>query len=155
MDKAVKDLKVIDDILDEYEQSIGLPKFVENFPSCEQYFKLTGEQIEKLTPADCASISIQLNALAVHVQRSYNREIARIGWAKNKLKSILSGKESNYSGSWDSQFYQAANDNDYTRKLLAIKAYAQQRADRLNFLSTAIQNRAQLFVNLQRAKEKL
>ena len=64
----------------------------------------------------------------------------------------MSGKEQQYRGSWDSQFNQAVKDDDFARGLLKLKNYAQQRADRLTYLSTSVKNISDLFVNLQRAK---
>ena len=68
-----------------------------------------------------------------HVQRSYNREIARVNWAAQTLKSYgIAGREQAYKGSWESQFNQAVKEDGYTSKIDDIKRYAQQRADRLN-----------------------
>jgi hypothetical protein len=65
---------------------------------------------------------------------------------------MMSGRELQYKGSWDSQYYQAIREDGYALKLESIKTYAQQRADRLTYLASSVKNLSDLFVNLQRAK---
>ena len=88
-DLARERLAKLDSVLDEYESSIGLPKFTDNFhdDSAKKYLQLTRDQIEKLTPDQCSEAALLLSGLAFHLQRSYNREIARINWADKILKS--------------------------------------------------------------------
>jgi len=151
---ATEQLVRLDSILDEYESSIGLPSYAADFhePAVHGYMQMDRTSIEKLTLEECAEASLLLGSLSFHVLRSQNREVARVQWAQTSLKSVISGKESQYSGSWDSQYHQAIKDNDYARKLLAIKKYAQQRADRLIHIASSIKNMADLFLNLQKAK---
>ena len=51
-DFAKEQLAKIDTVLDEYETSLGLPKFSADFhdDSVKQYLQLSRDQIEKLTP---------------------------------------------------------------------------------------------------------
>lgn len=151
---ATEQLVKLDSILDEYESSIGLPLYSADFhdPSVHKYMQMDRTSIEKLTLEECAEASLLLGSLSFHIQRSHNRELARVRWAETSIKSTTSGRENQYSGSWDSQYYQAIKDNDYTRKLLSIKKYAQQRADRLTYIASSIKNLADLFINLQKAK---
>jgi hypothetical protein len=108
--------------------------------------------MEKLTVDQCAEAALALGGFSFYLQRSYNREVARVNWAEGAIRSVISGRESQYRGSWDSQYYQAANEDGYTKKLLAIKKYAQQRADRLTYLASSTKNLSDLYINLQRAK---
>ena len=93
-----------------------------------------------------------LSGLAFHLQRSYNREIARINWADKILKATIAGKEQSYRGSWDSQFNQAVKEDGYATKIADIKRYAQQRADRLTYLSSSIKHMSDIFLSVQRSK---
>jgi hypothetical protein len=148
-------LKHIDQILDEYESKVGLSKFQEatsENSDVNKYLAMQRGQIEQLDIEECAEAALILNSFAFHVQRSLNRENSRVGWADAALKEIVFGRELQYSGSWDSQFYQAVKNDDYAKKLLSIKNYAQRRADRLTFLSSSIKSVADMYVNLQRAK---
>ena len=151
---ATEQLVKLDSILDEYESSIGLPSYAADFhePSVHKYMQMDRTSMEKLTLEECAEASLLLGSLSFHVLRSQNREVARVQCAQTSLKSVISGKENQYSGSWDSQYHQAIKDNDYARKLLAIKKYAQQRADRRIHIASSIKNLADLFLNLQKAK---
>ena len=73
-------------------------------------------------------------------------------FADTNLKKMLAGQESQFRGSWDSQFHQAVNQDEYAKKMLKLRDYAKQRELRLTYLGTSIKNMSDLFVNLQRAK---
>ena len=103
-------------------------------------------------PPAAAEAALLLGGFSFYLQRSYNREIARVNWASSNLKKMIAGKERQYSGSWDSQYYQAVKEDSYAIKLESIKTYAQQRADRLTYLASSIKNLSDLYINLQRAK---
>ena len=77
-DYASERLEKVDAVLDDYEESVGLPKFSPSFhdDSAKKYLQLSRTQIEKLSPNECAEASILLTALAFHVQRSYNRAVS-------------------------------------------------------------------------------
>tara|TARA_R110000824_G_scaffold282601_13_gene470903 strand:- start:92 stop:580 length:489 start_codon:yes stop_codon:yes gene_type:complete len=151
---AKEQLEKLDSVLDEYELSLGIPKFNSDFydDTAKDYLQLSRHQIETLTPEQCSEAALLLSSLSFHLQRSYNREIARVNWADQVLKSAIAGREQQYRGSWESQFNQAVKEDDYTRKILTIKRYAQQRADRINYLSSSIKNISDIFLSVQRAK---
>ena len=153
-DYAKEQLVKIDTILDEYESSLGLPKFNPEFHdnTAQNYLQLSRDQIEKLTPEQCGEAALLLSSLAFHIQRNYNREIARINWATKTLKTTLAGREQAYKGSWESQFNQAVNEDGYAKKIANIQRYAQQRADRINYLSSAIKNVSDIFLSVQKSK---
>lgn len=153
-DLAKQQLEQVDSVLDEYESSLGLPVFdSESYDNdVKKYMQLSRTQIEKLTLEECAEIALLLSSLSFHIQRSYNREVARVNWATQILKVTVAGRENAYRGSWESQFNQAIKEDGYASKVLSIKRYAQQRADRITYLSTSIKNMSDLFVNVQRTK---
>ena len=147
-------MNILDQALDEYEKKTGLPAFLENnsHQDIEKYLSMSRDKMEKLTIQDCAEIAIVISSFSFHLQRCLNRENSRANWANNKLKEIVSGKEQQYRGSWDSQFNQAVQEDSFTRKLLKLKNYAQQRSDRLTFLSSLAKHLSEMYVNLQRSK---
>ena len=110
------------------------------------------QQMEKITVEECAEAALLLGGFSFYLQRSYNREIARVNWATSNLKKMISGREDQYRGSWDSQYCQAIKEDGYATKLDSIKTYAQQRADRLTYLATSVKNLSDLYINLQRSK---
>ena len=147
-------LEELDKILDEYETKLGLPKYIddENNPEVAYYLNLNKAQLEKLTIEDCALGAYLLGRFAFHLQRTNNREQARVHWAENTMKAMISGKESNYRGSWESQMFQAVKDDKVAEKLLKIKNYATQRSLRITYLSNSLKNLGDLLINVQKAK---
>ena len=151
---AKERLALVDQVLDKYEEGAGLPLYVTDLhdSSAQHYMGMSRQQMEKITVEECAEAALLLGGLSFHLQRSFNREVARVNWATSSIKTLISGRESQYSGSWDSQYNQAVKEDTYTTKLNQIKIYAQQRADRLTYLANSVKNLSDLFVNLQRAK---
>lgn len=151
---ASDQLNKLDHVLDEYERSLGMSEFSDEFhdDSAKKYMTLSRSQIEKLTPAECAEAALLLGSLSFHMQRAYNREVARVNWAKQTLRSTVAGREQSYRGSWESQFNQAVGEDGYTRKVMQIQKYAQQRADRLTYLASSIKNISDIFLAVQRTK---
>jgi uncharacterized protein YlaN (UPF0358 family) len=147
-------LEQVDKVLDEYESGLGLVGYAGDFhdQTVKSYMKMERVQMEKLTVEECAEAALLLGGFSFYLQRSYNREIARVNWASSNLKKMIAGRERQYNGSWDSQYYQAVKDDSYAIKLESIKTYAQQRADRLTYLASSIKNLSDLYINLQRAK---
>ena len=147
-------LEHVDSVLDEYEGSLGMSQYAGEFhdPSVKNYMSMPRQQMEKLTVEECAEAALLLGGFSFYLQRSYNREVARVNWANSCIKNMLAGRESQYSGSWDSQYNQAIKEDGYASKLKKIQVYAQQRADRLTYLANSVKNISDLFVNLQRAK---
>ena len=153
-DLAKQQLEQVDSVLDEYESSLGLPVFDSEFydSGVKKYMQLSRTQIEKLTIDECAEIALLLASLSFHVQRSYNREVARVNWATQILKVTVAGRESAYRGSWESQFNQAVKEDTYATKIEQIKRYAQHRADRLTYIASSIKNISDIFLSVQKAK---
>lgn len=151
----VERMHKIDAVLDEYESSTGIGKYHDAFPeseSAERYLSMSRDAVEKMDIEECAAAAYILGSLSFHVQRTINREVSRVNWAKSNIKEIICSKSSSYTGAWSNQDMQATLDNDISRKLHEIEKYAQSRIDRLTYLSNSIKNMSDLFINLQRAK---
>lgn len=147
-----------DKVLDEYENGVGLPVYSSNsFPENElqTYMTMNRDAIEKLTPEDCAQISMRLGQFAFHVQRTLNREIARHNWAEETIKETIAFTINDYKGyGYIEKSYQAINDNEKATALNKIKKYAKQRMDRLGFLANNIKNISDILLSIQRTKVK-
>lgn len=153
-----EEIKYWDDILDEYEKSIGLPvykndTFSEN--ELNEYLTMNRDIVEKLTPEDCAIISYRLGQFSFHIQRSINRELARYNWAEETIKETIADELNNYKGyGYVEKSIQAIKHNDRSQSLNKIKNYAKQRSDRLSYLANGIKNLSDILLSIQRNKVK-
>lgn len=145
-----------DRILDEYETSVGVPKYLSDaLPETElnQYLTMSRDTLEKLTVEDCGQIAYRLGQFAFHVQRTINRETARFNWADETIKETIADDINNYKGyGYIEKSAQAIKHNDKASSLNKIKKYAKQRADRLTYLASSIKNLSDILISIQRLK---
>jgi hypothetical protein len=153
-----EELKYWDDILDEYEQSIGFNAYKEDaLPSTElnEYLTMNRDMIEKLTPEDCAQIAYRLSQFSFHIQRTINREIARHNWTEETLKDLIADEINTYKGyGYIEKSTQAIKHNDKAQSLNNIKKYAKQRSDRLSYLANSLKNLSDIILSVQKSKVK-
>jgi len=153
-----EEIKYWDDILDEYEQSIGLPEYKEDVLGSDElniYLTMNRDSIEKLGPEDCAQISYRLGQFAFHIQRTVNRELARFNWADEVIKETIADEINNYKGyGYLEKSGQAIKHNDKASSLNKIKVYAKQRSDRLSYLANGIKNLSDILLSIQKTKVK-
>lgn len=147
-----------DHILDEYEKGIGLPQynsgqFTNN--ELEHYFSMDRKVLESMTPQDCGEIAYRLGQFSFHIQRSINRELARVNWAEENIKEAIADELNSYKGyGYIEKSSQAIKHNDKANALNKIKKYAKMRADRLQYTATSIKNLSDILLNIQRSKLK-
>ena len=145
-----------DRVLDEYEHSIGLSSYVADaLPESElqQYLTMSRDILEKLGVEDCGQIAFRLAQFSFHIQRTLNREIARINWAEETIKEVIADDINNYKGyGYIEKSAQAIKHNDRAVSLNKIKKYAKQRADRLTYLATSIKNLSDILIAIQKIK---
>jgi hypothetical protein len=145
-----------DKLLDEYENSIGLSQYNPSGLSeieLNNYLTMNRDELEKLTPEDCAQISYRLGQFSFHIQRTINREIARLNWAEENIKEVIADEINNYKGyGYIEKSYQAIKHNDRAQSLNKIKKYAKQRSDRLSYLANGIKNLADILLSIQKIK---
>ena len=155
---AKDDLKYWDAILDEYEQSVGLPLYKDDSLSSDElntYLTMSRDMVEKLTPEDCAQIAFRLGQFSFHIQRTVNRELARYNWAEEIIKETIADELNNYKGyGYLEKASQAIKHNDKAQSLNKIKNYAKQRSDRLSFLANGLKNLSDIILQVQRTKVK-
>ena len=153
-----EEVKYWDDILDEYEQSIGLPLYKDDYLSSDElnsYLTMNRDFIEKLSPEDCAQIAYRLGQFSFHVQRTINRELARYNWAEELIKETIADEINNYKGyGYLEKSGQAIKHNDKASSLNKIKVYAKQRSDRLSYLANGIKNLSDIILSVQKTKVK-
>lgn len=143
-------------MLDKYEEFSGLPTF-QAFDSqhIDKYFKMTIEQINKLSPEDCATAAFMLAQYSFYVQRLYNRESAQNRWASDQLTKLVCDKLGDYSDSYmkyDNKIALIAKENEVVAKLQSVINYTVQIMERLNYLATSIKNMGDIMANVGKAK---
>jgi len=151
-------VKEWDDILDEYEKSIGLPSYKnDQFANeeLEHYFSMDRKILENMSPQDCGEIAYRLGQFSFHVQRSLNRELARVNWADETIKETIADELNSYKGyGYVEKSAQAIKHNDNATALNKIKKYAKMRSDRLQYMANGIKNLSDILLNIQRSKLK-
>lgn len=155
---AKDEISYWDNILDEYENSIGLPKYKSSVLSEDElnkYLTMSRDEIEKLTPEDCGQIAYRLSQFSFHTQRTINREQARFDWAEDTIKSTIADEINSYKGyGYIEKSSQAIKHNDKANAIDKIKKYAKQRLNRLSYLATSINNMSNILLNIQKLKVK-
>lgn len=153
-----EELEKWDNILDEYETTLGFSKYKQDLmPESELnfYFTMNRDDLERLSPEDCAQISYRLAQFAFHIQRTLNREIARHNWSEESIKETIADEINNYKGyGYLEKSLQAIKHNDKADSLNKIKKYSQQRIDRLSYLANSIKNLSDIILAIQRTKVK-
>lgn len=154
---AKEDLQYWDSVLDEYESSLALPKYATQYGVGEseinEYLTMNRNDIEKLSPEDCAQISYRLAQFSFHIQRTVNREIARLNWSEESIKETIADEINNYKGyGFIEKSLQAIKHNDKASALNNIKKYAKQRIDRLSYIANSIKNLSDIMMAIQKTK---
>ncbi len=153
--KAKSEVEYWDEILDAYENGIGLParKSPGTSEELDEYLTMDRGHIEALAATDALQIGVRLQQYAVAIHRYLGRETAILGWAKATLKHVLADDVQNYTGySYEERLVRATKHNEKGKKLHNIQIYAQQRVDRLSFLSNSIKGLADAFFSVYHSK---
>jgi len=155
---ATEQINYWDKVLDEYESGLGLPKYVSLVLSeqeLNQYLTMDRNVIEKLSPEDCAQISYRLAQFSFHIQRTINREQARLNWAEESIKEVIADEINNFKGyGYLEKSAQAIKHNEKAQALNKIKKYARQRSDRLSYIASSIKNLSEIILSIQKMKVK-
>jgi hypothetical protein len=152
-------LNRIDQILDAYEQKVGLPscKSPGTEEELNQYLNMDRTSMESLDMMGCAEIGYRLSQYAFYIQRLFNRETARVIWAKQELTDVISKSLVEYDKymKFDTKVALIIKENGYANSVQKIVIYAEQRAKRLEFLSTSIKNIGEAMKSMQLAKSQM
>jgi hypothetical protein len=147
-----------DSILDDYEKSIALPQYSSTSMPEEElntYLTMGRDQLEKLSPEDCAQISYRLGQFSFHIQRTINREIARHNWSEENIKETIADEINNYKGyGYIEKSLQAIKHNEKASSLNSIKKYSKQRIDRLSYIANSLNNLSNILLSIQKTKVK-
>lgn len=158
MKNATEKMEVVNKALDDYEKEAGLPEPIK--PGEEEelqvYFSMSRDEIESLSSKNCAAIAFRLAQYSLYIQRLYNRETSRLSWAKATLSEAISVDLKQYDKftKHEIKVAQIAKENEFVGKIQSIINYAQQRVDRLYFLSSNIKYLSEVMISNQRVKDR-
>ena len=148
MSTAKDRMTEIDAKLDEYETSLGLPKFQAEYnDNVEKYLNMSRVELAALSPTDCGEIAFLLSKCSLHLTRAINRENSHVTWANGALSELIA--KNRYEG-----YYHAMKNDEAAVKLVQIKNYATQRSERLKYVSSSVNRMADMLVEIKKSKEK-
>ena len=149
-------MDVVNNALDEYESTIGLPSLKSpcEKQELETYFSMNRDQIEKLSAEDCGQIAYRLSQFAFYIQRLHNREQARLTWANNKLSDSISSEINSFDKYMKHEMKVSLlkKTNENVKAVADIASYAEQRIQRLNFVASSIKSLADVLIYNKRSK---
>lgn len=115
----------------------------------ESYLNMSTSDMERLSVVECSMISLKLNQYAFYIQRLTNATKAKMSTVKSEINRCIASTAHQFNGQWDLQREQAINENDYCKDLNKLLITLQNRADRLDGISTMIKNIAEGYKNLK------
>lgn len=142
---------------DKFESDIGLflPTKREDNTEIQKYLTMSRQELEKLTPTQCAEIAYLLSEYGFYLQRICNRCIMVVNTCESKIQDMISEPLKKTRGSfmtYSERYMDAIKNNHEIYKLYNQKQEAQSRIDRLSYLSGSIKHMCDILLNLQRAK---
>jgi hypothetical protein len=149
---AKERMGLVDKALDEYEQQSHLPSLTAPGKESElgEYLSMSRNIIEKFTTDECGRISYRLSQFSFYIQRLYNREQARMIWAKDRLNQEIAKAVGNYDKYTKHEVKVALliAENTYADSLNSIIIYAEQRSARLKELAGELKHMSNVMRNL-------
>lgn len=144
----------LDEILNEYEL-VNNVKFSQFTHDMSSYWNMSRDYIESLSREDRESIAMQLAQQAMHVQRLFNRERARVSFCLSSLSNVCAGEWDNYKHIWkdDMKMAAIARENSVAQKLLKIKNHAEIRMHDLEGLPKIIDHLSNLLIRSAYGRE--
>jgi len=151
---TTKDLvEKIDRTLDNYEKELGIRLELDN--EATKLLNITKEELASFSAEECGISAYILSKFAFFLQKSYNKERARITWAEETIKTVICHQTPQYkSYSYEERRLQATRNDEHARKLDDIRMYAKQRSDRIAYLSTRTDFMAKTLLDLQQTKRR-
>lgn len=147
------DIKQAQELLDEFEQIHDIRAHI--IPNgLDLVWNLTYEQIQKLTPDQCAEYSYVLAQYSAYVQKIYNRESAKHSWLENKIEELCCSHWNEYSDyiKYPMKIKLISRDNDVIQKLIRLLNFTKQKMIRLDYIPSSIKVLSDKLDNMQRMK---
>jgi hypothetical protein len=111
-------------------------------------------EVRRLAPVDLGYAALALSQFAFRLQRAVNRELARVTWAAESVRSVIARTVAKYPGySFEERRLQAVRDNDVATRLDQIRVRAQLRVDRLSYLSGRASDMARTLLSIKNSRQ--
>ncbi len=114
--------------MESWESSIGLPKDGADFSEVSSIINMSGKEVAALTSQEAANKAFVVSQIALSVQRGYNRCTSFIRWAK------------------------AATNSENRAELCRLIDIANQRMDRISFLTRRLETMGDALISVQRSR---
>lgn len=146
-----KKLAELNKILDEYEN--GLHLNLSDEYEVNQYLNMKKDQLEALTPIQCAEIATYLSNYLIYLQQQVNRENAKVNWASSNIKLIIGKYITQYNDfKYEAKVAQIIHENETANLLEKIRIAAQTRVDSLAYIPNRIDFFVKTLTNLANVK---
>lgn len=146
-----------DRLLDQYERSLGLPAAFDGEVEKEatRLLNLPPSVLKKMSAGECGEAAFCLRQFARHLQRSINRELARVAWAEENIKAVIAKTVHQYRGaSFEERKLQAVRENEAASALDKVRVHAKLRVERVSFLAAKVGDEAEALRGLQFNKQR-
>lgn len=139
--------------LDKWENDIGI-KTISVPPDIDYALSLTYNQLEKLTPEQCAHYAYVLSEYALYIQKLNNRESAKYKSINHEIGKLVAPKLSQYEYiSHEMKVHLIAKENTVVEGLFKRLNLQEQKLERLSFVSSHIKHLSDALNNVHRAKK--
>jgi hypothetical protein len=145
----------LDLLLDEYEAKLGLPawSFAETEGEAKKILSLSPAELRAMSATQLGEAAFILQQFALHLQRAYNREQARVGWAEENIKRLTARTVGSVKGySLEERRPLAVSQDELACKFDALRVKAGCRVGRLAYLSAKVEAMARSLMALQQSK---
>lgn len=144
-----------DRLLDEYERSLGLPPAfaAEVEQEATRLLNLPPAVLRKMSAEECGAAAFTLRQFARHLQRSVNREQARVAWCEENIDAIIAKEVHKYAGaSFVERKLKAVRESEAAAAVDRLRVHAKLRVERVSFLAAKVGDEAEALKSLQFTK---
>ena len=149
-------LSQIEQKVDTYHETKGIIKLTPK-NNAKTYLELESNAMRGLNEQECCEASIVLNQYSAFLQESYNKELSRVNWATSEMKRVSAPQLKQYAGKFQS-YEEKCNlviaGDEHVSELDRVRMWAQQLADRLNFMAQRVDAIAKSYLALAQSKRK-
>ena len=147
-------LNQIDALLDDYEQSSGLPAYAPMAATeVHHLLELSPQELRGMSAEEVGEAAYTLESFSFHLQRALNREQARVRFAEETVRYLIGPRMRNITAyNWEERRLLAVRQDDAAQKAEKLRVNAQLRVERLSYLSPKVERMASALIQLQMSK---